>query len=132
MSDRTAERIIAACEKMQAKGFRVEAGAWGVGWNAKRSKWAPLKSASKRLCPIGALVLTEQPVPGRYQSVPEAAAKLLGVGMHWLVDFQGAFDGVFTCVSAGADAAATVFRSLEEQTSAGAPPASGASAAEGA
>lgn len=128
----SAGRIIAACAKAQAKGYRVEAGTWGVGWNAKGNKWAPLKTANKRLCPLGALVLAEQPPPGRYQSVPFAAAQLLGVDMHWVVDFQCAFDDVAKCVSAGSDAAATVFRSLAAPPSAGAPPASGASEAEGA
>ncbi len=121
------ERIIAACTKALAKGYRVEAGAWGVGWNAKSNKWSPLKIAHKRLCPLGALVLAEQPPPGRYQSVPEAVAKLLGVDMHWVVDFQCAFDDVAKCVSAGSDAAATVFRSLAAPPSVDAPPASGAS-----
>lgn len=124
------ERILVACNKMRAKGYRIEARTWGVGWNAKRNKWAPLKSAGKRLCPLGAVVLAEQPPPGRYQSVPEAVSALLGVSMLWVVDFQCACDGVAKCVSAGSDAATTVFRSLEALPSEGAPPASGASAAE--
>lgn len=120
----SAERIIVACNKMRAKGYRVEAGTWGVGWNAKTNKWSPLKIAAKRLCPLGALVLAEQPPPGRYQSVPEAVSALLGVSMLWVVDFQCAFDDVANCVSVGADAAATVFRSLAAERAGDAAPAS--------
>lgn len=128
----SAERIIAACSKVQAKGFRVEAGTWGIGWDPAREKWAPFKRASKRLCPLGALVLTEQPPPGRYRTVPEAVVKLLGVDMHWVIDFQCAFDGVADGVGPGAVAAATVFRSLAEQPSADVPQASAAKGEAGA
>ena len=88
------ERILAACDKALAKGYRVEAGAWGVAWNPKRKRWSPLKHCRKRLCPIGALVLTEQPSPDRYCSVPATAAALLGVDIHWIIAFQMEFDGL--------------------------------------
>ena len=123
------KRIISACQVLRAKGYRVEAGTWGVGWNPKSSKWAPLKTANKRLCPLGALVLVEQPPPGPYLSIPWAVSELLGVGIPWVIDFQCAFDGVASCVSAAADAAATVFRSLAAEQAAGAPQASGESGA---
>lgn len=115
----TVERIVAACEKARAKGYRVVPGTWGVGWNAKTNKWAPLKTARKCLCPIGALVLAEQPSVGRFHTVPEAAAVLLGVQASWMLDFQSVFDGVVAFGDEGASAARAVLHYLASSEKSG-------------
>lgn len=122
----TVERIQAACSRVIAKGYTVQPGKYGIRWNDKQKRWAPMRHAQKCMCPLGALVVVEQPSPGAHATAPFAARVLLGVDIGWIADFQVTLDGVLSGLDgAGADAARQMLTWLEQQ-SLGAPEESGA------
>ncbi len=93
------ERLREAMRRVRARGYEVAPGAYGVGFDPVAKKWRPQKSAGKRMCPLGALVVVEQPPLGEPPTVTAAAARLLGVDARWLVCFCWKFDGrVDACV----------------------------------
>lgn len=83
-------RIRKAIERVTAKGVEIVPGAACVGYNKEKKRWAILKSAEKKVCPLGALVLVEQPEEAL--SGYAAARDALGVDMKWIVCFNWAFD----------------------------------------
>lgn len=115
-------RIQAACERVEAKGYTIYPGQYGVAYDGKRKRWTPVRHAEKRMCPLGALVVVEQPKPGEHWSVPLAAFILLGVSLEWVLDFQVTFDGVLLGLPGdGADTARATLTWLAERSPAGLP-----------
>lgn len=97
MSSSTKEdRIRRAMERVRDKGFEVAPGGYGIGFDLAQGKWRHAKLANKRVCPLGALVVVEQPPckdSGPIGSVPAAVAALLGVDLKWVLCFSWKFDG---------------------------------------
>ncbi len=122
MSTQLLRRLQAACERVIAKGYAIYPGHYGIAYDGKRKRWTPVRNAGKRMCPIGAVVLVEQPGPGQHWSVPAAASALLGVDLEWVLDFQATFDGVLAGLTGdGAQSARAMLTWLAERSPA-APP----------
>ena len=87
MQNQTKTRILQAVRWALDQGYRVSGGEWGV-YQQVDGSWAPKTDAC--LCPLGALLLQEQPAEGD----PEiAAAAVLGVSTRWVFDFTLGVDG---------------------------------------
>lgn len=98
MSDDIKSRIDAAIETVEARGISLEAGYWGV-WS-RDGEWttSDLGSHKDRCCPLGALLLAEQPRPASDDEEPDVCAALaLGRSYGWVAAFIEGFDGESDC-----------------------------------
>lgn len=102
---------------MLAKGYALRPGQYGVRWSAQQRRWAPMRYAKKCMCPLGALVVVEQPGAGAHRSTVAAACDLLGVDVEWVIDFQVTWDQICPgLASPGADAAREMLTWLEQRS----------------
>jgi hypothetical protein len=101
-------------ERVRSRGCTIVPKLWGVGYDSERSKWNPRSDAGRCMCPLGALVLCEQPPPG-LMTVPEAARRVLGVSGNWTLCFTWAFDGGPPCLSTSGCEACALGQRLREE-----------------
>ncbi len=89
-----AARVIDASNKTMARGINIDGrrlsvrpGKWGVIRDC--GKWAALSDCT---CPLGALLLTEQPKHMPDESAPRALARVLERSGDWIAGFVKAID----------------------------------------
>lgn len=93
MSDEIKARIDAAIEKAEARGITLEDGIWGV-W-VENGEWTTtdLGEHKDRCCPLGALLLAEQPQVDDDDVIADVcAARVLGKDSRWVEAFIDGFD----------------------------------------
>jgi hypothetical protein len=95
------DRLRDAAKRVRAKGFSVEPGQYGVILNPIQNKWVPRKSANRCMCPLGALVVVEQPPPAEVfpsGSIGAAISRASGRNGKWALCFSWVFDkGTASC-----------------------------------
>lgn len=108
------DRIRLAIERVRSRGCTIAPKSWGVGYDLARKKWNPRAAAERCMCPLGALVLVEQPPPG-LMTVPDGARRALGVDGSWTLCFTWAFDGGPPCLDASGCEACALGRRFREE-----------------
>lgn len=85
-------RILEAVKKAQSNGLVVSEGMWGVRWSD--GKWV-LAFGLNRCCPLGALMLNEQPAAVEPSEISEEYfEKLFKVPGKWVVSFIKGVDNI--------------------------------------
>ncbi len=112
----TERRILDAVKAAKAQGIEIVQGAWSVRWDAEEKKFV---CENNCCCPLGALLLTEQPeVVGEEEDIDDAeqlsqvAAAVLGKDEEWTNNFVEAYDDDDTSVVNSAYKAGAKVRDL--------------------
>ncbi len=96
------KRLLNACKAAKDKQVEIHSGLWGAQFNDRTREWEQQQFPNGAdvpdvpcCCPMGALLLAEQPLPDAGSDHYGTAAHALGVSTNWIDDFTAGFDSIF-------------------------------------